>query len=238
MFFENLFAAKGLTKIWVEKIELKEKKNTAAFYLFSREIIDFKAIDDIEDEIKNRYENAVNIEIHIRYELKEWKEEELVEKIKGNIYYVIGKGSNILSKAKDKIKLEFKDDSFNIIINNRLLIREFTDKDIERKLLKLMGDYNLNYKIRTTCQEEKEGGDLEAERIFEEELQKNLEIIKNNTSSKKSSADSQKAYGRTRKKYNFDDMPLSSISELTSDSGLVKIKGRIISAEKINSRFP
>jgi hypothetical protein len=71
MFFENLFAAKGLTKIWVEKIELKEKKNTAAFYLFSREIIDFKAIDDIEDEIKNRYENAVNIEIHIRYELKE-----------------------------------------------------------------------------------------------------------------------------------------------------------------------
>jgi DNA polymerase-3 subunit alpha (Gram-positive type) len=232
MFFENLFAAKGLTKIWVEKIELKEKKNTAAFYLFSREIIDFKAIDDIEDEIKNRYENAVNIEIHIRYELKEWKEEELVEKIKGNIYYVIGKGSNILSKAKDKIKLEFKDDSFNIIINNRLLIREFTDKDIERKLLKLMGDYNLNYKIRTTCQEEKEGGDLEAERIFEEELQKNLEIIKNNTSSKKSSADSQKAYGRTRKKYNFDDMPLSSISELTSDSGLVKIKGRIISAEK------
>jgi DNA polymerase-3 subunit alpha (Gram-positive type) len=234
MFFKKLFKDKGLNELVLDKIEVISNKNTVAFHLSCQEIIDFKSLEDLEKEIKDHYNKAVDVEIHVTYDLKDLESQNLVEKLKENIYYIMGKASTILAKARDNIKIEFEDDSFIIIVNNILLFKELSDKKIERKLLKIMEDYKLTYKIHTILQEAKEEADVKAQRILQEELQKSLEIIKNNNSStKKPSTDSQKFNGRrSRKRIDFDALPFSSISELTSDSGLVKIKGRIINAEK------
>ena len=234
MFLKKLFADNGLEKITIEKVEVKEKKNTVAFHLLSQEIIDFNAIENIENEIKNRYSNAVEVEIHIKYELNGNVTQENIEKIRDNIFYLISKGSNILSKAKDNIKLEFKDDCFFIFANNQLLIKELIDNKIEKKLIKIMGDYNLTYNIKTIYQEAESEAAITAQRIFDEELQKKLEIINNNSSEKKLVTNSQKVNyrKRSRKKFDFDSQDLSLISELTNDSGFVKIKGRIVNLDK------
>jgi len=65
-------------------------------------------------------------------------------------------------------------------------------------------------------------------------LKKNLEIIKNNSSEKKPANKSQEGSykKRSRKKIDFDSIPVSLISELTNDSGVVNIKGKIVNVDK------
>ena len=234
MFLKKLFTENGLEKITIDKVEVKENKNTVKFNLLSQEIIDFNAIENIENQIRNRYNNTVDIEIYIKYELNGNENQANIEKVADNIFYIISNGSNMLSKAKDNIKLKFKDDCFYIIAYNQLLIDELIDNNIEKKLMKIMLEYNLTYKIKAIYQEAEGEAAITAQRIFDEELQKKLEVISSNSTEKKPADNSQNSSyrKRPRKKIDFNNIPLSDISDITNDSGLVKIKGRVVKADK------
>jgi DNA polymerase-3 subunit alpha (Gram-positive type) len=231
MFFKKMFTAKSLDNIKIKRIEVKEKTNTIILYALSHEIIDFNHIDSIKEEIRKHYNNSVNVEIYLKYKLDKNIN---IEKIKENLFFIINKSSNILSKAKDNIKIEFKDDCFFVIADNKLLIDELNDNNIERKLKNLISDYNLDYNIKAIYNEAEEEAAITAQRIFDQALKKNLEIIKNNSSEKKPNGKSQEGSykKRSRKKIDFDSIPMSLISEITNDSGVVNIKGKIVNVDK------
>ncbi|HQO94820.1 MAG TPA: PolC-type DNA polymerase III [Sedimentibacter sp.] len=231
MLFNKIFTAESLDNIKIEKIEVIEKTNTINLHALSQEIIDFNHIENIKDEISKHYNNSVNVEIYLKYKLDKSIN---IEKIKENLFYIINKSSNILSKAKDNIKIEFKDDCFFVIADNKLLIDELNENNIERKLKKLICDYNLDYNIKAIYNEAEEEAAITAQRIFDQALKKNLEIIKNNSSEKKPANKSQEGSykKRSRKKIDFDSIPVSLISELTNDSGVVNIKGKIVNVDK------
>ena len=231
MLFNKIFTDESLDKIKIQKIEVIEKTNTINLHALSQEIIDFNHIENIKDEISKHYNNSVNVEIYLKYKLEKNIN---IEKIKENLLYIINKSSNILSKAKDNIKIEFKDECFFVIADNKLLIDELNDNNIERKLKKLICDYNLDYNIKAIYNEAEEEAAITAQRIFDQALKKNLEIIKNNSSEKKPNGKSQDGSykKRSRKKIDFDSIPVSLISELTNDSGVVNIKGKIVNVDK------
>jgi DNA polymerase-3 subunit alpha (Gram-positive type) len=231
MLFNKIFTDESLDKIKIQKIEVIERTNTINLHALSQEIIDFNHIENIKDEISKHYNNSVNVEIYLKYKLDKNIN---IEKIKENLFYIINKSSNILSKAKDNIKIEFKDDCFFVIADNKLLIDELNENNIERKLKKLICDYNLDYNIKAIYNEAEEEAAITAQRIFDQALKKNLEIIKNNSSEKKPANKSQEGSykKRSRKKIDFDSIPVSLISELTNDSGVVNIKGKIVNVDK------
>jgi DNA polymerase-3 subunit alpha (Gram-positive type) len=231
MLFNKIFTDESLDKIKIQKIEVIERTNTINLHALSQEIIDFNHIENIKDEISKHYNNSVNVEIYLKYKLEKNIN---IEKIKENLFYIINKSSNILSKAKDNIKIEFKDDCFFVIADNKLLIDELNENNIERKLKKLICDYNLDYNIKAIYNEAEEEAAITAQRIFDQALKKNLEIIKNNSSEKKPANKSQEGSykKRSRKKIDFDSIPVSLISELTNDSGVVNIKGKIVNVDK------
>ncbi len=231
MIFKKMFTAKSLDNIKIKRIEVIEKTNTIILYALSHEIIDFNHIDSIKEEIRKHYNNSVNVEIYLKYKLDKNIN---IEKIKENLFFIINKSSNILSKAKDNIKIEFKDDCFFVIADNKLLIDELNDNNIERKLKNLISDYNLDYNIKAIYNEAEEEAAITAQRIFDQALKKNLEIIKNNSSEKKPNGKSQEGSykKRSRKKIDFDSIPMSLISEITNDSGVVNIKGKIVNVDK------
>ncbi|MFA7550224.1 MAG: PolC-type DNA polymerase III, partial [Sedimentibacter sp.] len=231
MFLKNLFAANDLDDIKIDKIEVLENTNTIILYALSQEIIDLNHIENIKEEIRKHYNNIVNIEIQLNYKLSKNIN---VEKIKENIFYIINKSSNMLSKAKDNIMIEFKNDCFFVIANNKLLINELIDNNIERKVKNLICEYTLNYNIETIYQEAEDEAAITTQRIFDEELKKSLQVIKNNSSERKPANKAQegKYKKRSRKKIDFDSIPLSVISDITNDSGVVKIKGRIVNVDK------
>lgn len=231
MLFNKIFTDESLDKIKIQKIEVIERTNTINLHALSQEIIDFNHIENIKDEISKHYNNSVNVEIYLKYKLDKSIN---IEKIKENLLYIINKSSNILSKAKDNIKIEFKDECFFVIADNKLLIDELNDNNTERKLKKLICDYNLDYNIKAIYNEAEEEAAITAQRIFDQALKKNLEIIKNNSSEKKPANKSQEGSykKRSRKKIDFDSIPVSLISELTNDSGVVNIKGKIVNVDK------
>ena len=231
MLFNKIFTDESLDKIKIQKIEVIERTNTINLHALSQEIIDFNHIENIKDEISKHYNNSVNVEIYLKYKLEKNIN---IEKIKENLFYIINKSSNILSKAKDNIKIEFKDECFFVIADNKLLIDELNDNNTERKLKKLICDYNLDYNIKAIYNEAEEEAAITAQRIFDQALKKNLEIIKNNSSEKKPANKSQEGSykKRSRKKIDFDSIPVSLISELTNDSGVVNIKGKIVNVDK------
>ena len=231
MLFNKIFTDESLDKIKIQKIEVIERTNTINLHALSQEIIDFNHIENIKDEISKHYNNSVNVEIYLKYKLEKNIN---IEKIKENLFYIINKSSNILSKAKDNIKIEFKDECFFVIADNKLLIDELNENNIERKLKKLICDYNLDYNIKAIYNEAEEEAAITAQRIFDQALKKNLEIIKNNSSEKKPANKSQEGSykKRSRKKIDFDSIPVSLISELTNDSGVVNIKGKIVNVDK------
>ncbi|HOA19904.1 MAG TPA: PolC-type DNA polymerase III [Sedimentibacter sp.] len=231
MLFNKIFTDESLDKIKIQKIEVIERTNTINLHALSQEIIDFNHIENIKDEISKHYNNSVNVEIYLKYKLEKNIN---IEKIKENLLYIINKSSNILSKAKDNIKIEFKDECFFVIADNKLLIDELNDNNTERKLKKLICDYNLDYNIKAIYNEAEEEAAITAQRIFDQALKKNLEIIKNNSSEKKPANKSQEGSykKRSRKKIDFDSIPVSLISELTNDSGVVNIKGKIVNVDK------
>lgn len=236
MFFNNIFAEfNGLENITIEKVEVIKNNNTVIFHALSQNIIDFFQIENAENKIKMHYKNIVEIKLHIEYMLNaNVNEYELIEKIKDNIIYTIIQGSNILSKAKDNIKIEFKDDCFFVIANNKLLMNELNDNNLERKIMKIIGEYNLSYNVKIVYQEVEDEVAITAQKIFHEELKKNLEIIKNNSTIKTANTtkNGNNFRRRSRKKIDFDSIPISNISEITNDSGNVNIKGKIISVDK------
>lgn len=236
MVFNNIFAKfKGLENIRIEKVEVVRSINTVIFHAISQEIIDFFYMENAENEIKRHYKNAVDIKLDIKYKV-DAEGKELTKSISDNILYIITKSSSILSKAKDNIRIEFKDDGFFVIVNNKLLIKELNDYYIERKISKLIGDYGLSHNITIIYEEAEDEAAITAQNIFEDELKKNLEIIKSNAVSEKKAADNfqngNNFKRKPRKKIDFNTIPLSNISEITDDSGIVNIKGRIINADK------
>ncbi len=235
MIFNNIFAKfKGLEDIKIEKVEVVKNKNTVIFHAISKEIIDFFHIESSENEIKKHYKNAVDIKLAIQYKIN-INGNEFIEKITDNIYFTIMKGSNILSKAKENIRIEFQDGYFSVIANNKLLLNELNDNNIERKITKIIRDYNLTYNVKTIYQETEDEVAITTQQIFEDELKKSIEIIKNNTVSEKKTSDTTQNGNnfkrKARKKIDFNTIPLSNISDITDDSGIVNIKGKIINAE-------
>ena len=234
MFLKDAFKDKGLVNIEVEKIEVSENNETVKVHILSREIIGLNIIENIESQLKQHYDNAVDFKLHIEYNLDKSAKKE-IEIIKDNIFHIIQKSSSILAKAKDNINIEFKDDCFFITANNKLLINELDDSKTLGKIKKLMDEYKIDCQAKTIYQEAEDEAAITAQRIFDEELKKNLELINNNSSSEKKPVNnSQKDNFRksSRKKFDFDSLPVSLISDITIDSGLVNIKGKIVNVEK------
>ena len=233
MFLKNIFVNNGFKSMKIERIEVSENNNTVIFHALSQEIIDLAHIENIEDKIKQHYNNAIEPKIHIKYKLSNNAAHD-IERIINNMFYIINESSNILAKAKDNIKIEFKDDCFFVIANNQLIINELIDNNIERKLNNLICEYNLTYNIKTIYKEAEDEAAITAQKIFDEELKKSQEIINNNSSEKKPASNTQNGSfrKRTKRKIDFERIPLSVISDITNESGVVNIKGRILNIDK------
>ncbi len=244
MFFENILKTeelKALKDLTIEKIEVYKNQNTVRFNTVSSSIIEFYDIDCAIDKIKKHY-HGVNIDLNIDYRLKdtyEDKNELFIEKIINNFFYCLKKSSAVLAKATEGIKIEFNNDEFIITANNTLLMSELENNNIEKKLNKILMDYNCPFNIKTFLNETECEAALTAQQILDEELKKSMEIIKNNGSNiseKRTNTESYQKTGnfpRRRKKVDADfSIPLSKIAEITTDSGIVNIKGKIINLEK------
>ena len=234
MVFKNIFAeCKGLENIRIEKIEIIKNENKVVFHGASENIIDFYNIEFAEEKINNYYDNAVNIKLELKYNLKTVD----TDKIINNIYYLIENSSNILSKGKDNIWIQFKDNSFILTLKNKLLINEIKNINLERKIKKILDNYNCSYNIKFIYQEAEDEAALTAQQIFDEELKKNMELIKNNNVTGKKVQNTYEKGNNFRRRNGRNttvdfNIPVSKISEITIDSGNVNIKGKIISLEK------
>ena len=242
MFFNNILKTdelKSFKDLTIEKIEVIKNQNIVKFNAVSSSIIDFYEIDYATDKIQKQYN--VNIELNIDYDLDDtYKSDKLfIEKVINNFFYCIKKYSAVLSKAAESIKIEFSNDEFVIKANNTLLMNELENNSIEKKLANILKNYRCSDSIKIILDETYGETAVTAQQILDEELKKSMEIIKNNVSivaEKKTNAESYKKSGnfpRRRKKNETDfSIPLSKISEITEDSGIVNIKGKIISCDK------
>ena len=234
MFFNNILKTdelKSFKDLTIEKIEVIKNQNIVKFNAVSSSIIDFYEIDYATDKIQKQYN--VNIELNIDYDLDDtYKSDKLfIEKVINNFFYCIKKYSAVLSKAAESIKIEFSNDEFVIKANNTLLMNELENNSIEKKLANILKNYRCSDSIKIILDETYGETAVTAQQILDEELKKSMEIIKNNVSivaEKKTNAESYKKSGnfpRRRKKNETDfSIPLSKISEITEDSGIVNIK--------------
>jgi len=244
MFFNNILNAdecKSLENITLEKIEVLKNRNAVKIYADSDCIIDFCDLDYAVNKIKKYYNNTINIVMAINYNLSDTylkKNDLIIEKLKGNLYYYIKKSSYVLEKAIDSIKIDFENNEFVLKVNSKLLINELNNVNAEKMLGKIIKEYNFSYSVKMIHHESEDEAAVTAQQIFEEELKKSIEIInKNNTAEKRPNSDAQQYAGgfkkRTRKKIDVDfNIPFSKISEITTESGIVNVIGRIINIEK------
>jgi DNA polymerase-3 subunit alpha (Gram-positive type) len=115
--------------------------------------------------------------------------------------------------------------------------------NIEKKLNKILMSYKCPLNLKLFHDETENEGAIAVQRIFDEELKKSNEMIQNtNTVSEKKSlqpykvdnSDGLKKPYRSRKSENIDykSMPVSKMAEITDESGIVNIKGKIINLDK------
>lgn len=241
MFFNNILQSgecSSFKNLKIEKVEVIKKHNAVKFYGVSDCIIDFNEIDYAVNNIKNHYNN-VNIALDIHYNLRDTflntnEINETNEKIKSNFLYLIKKTSKVLGKAINKINIEFNSNIITITVADKFLFDELVNTDIERKLRKLLKDYNLEYELNIIINEKENEAALTAQQIHEE-LERYIDLSENkqsvNEKSTNFSFESNNNFRRYKSQVNFN-MPFSKISDLTIESGLVNIKGKIINFEK------
>lgn len=249
MFFNNILnieECKSLINVKLEKIEVVKKDNTIKVYADSDCIIDFSDVDYAISTIKKHYNNSINIEMILNYNIEESyynKKDFIVEKIKYNFYYLIKKSSFVLNKAVNNIEINFHDDNFVLKVNNELILSELKKVNIEEKLKKVLRNYKFPLSVRLFHDENENQTAFTAQKIFDEELKKSNDIIQNsNTISEKKTSQPYKSENsdgfkktfRSRKNENVDfkSVPVSKISEITDESGIVNIKGKIINLDK------
>lgn len=242
MFFDNILKTdelKSFKDLRIEKIEVIKSLNTIRFKSVSSSIIDFYEIDYAADKIQKQYN--VNIELNIDYDLDDtYKGSKLfIDKVINNFFYCMKKCSSVLSKASESLKIEFNNDEYIIKANNTLLMNELESGGIEKKLLTILKNYNSSNSIKLVLDDAENETAMTAQKILDEELKKSMEIIKsnsNNVPEKKTSTEAFKksgTYPKRRRKNETDfSIPLSKISEITEDSGVVNIKGKIVNLDK------
>lgn len=223
MFFNNVLntdECKSLENITLEKIEVLKKQNAVKIYAISDCIIDFCDIDYAITKLKKHYNN-VNVLIDITYNLSNsyLKNEFIVEKIRNNLLYFIKKSSKMMEKSINFIKVEMEDNDYIIKVSRKLLYNELVSLNIDRKIKKIINDYRCPYNVKLILLEAENEAAITNNPIVAEKRTNpaNYQNINN--------------YRRRKAEVNFN-MPLTKISDITTDSGIVNIKGKIVSIDK------
>jgi len=249
MFFDNILnieECKSLKNVRLEKIEVVKKDNTIKVYADSDIVIDFSDVDYAINKIKKHYNNSINIEIILNYDVEESyynKKDFIIEKIKNNFYYLIKKSSFVLNKAINHIEIDFNDDNFVLKVSNELLLSELKKVNIEEKFKKILRNYKFPLSVKLFHNETENEAALTVQKIFDEELKRSNEIIQNSNSVsekkpaqtyKADSSDGFKKTFRSRKSetVDFKSISVSKISDITDESGMVNVKGKIINLDK------
>lgn len=248
MFFDyilNIEECGSLKNVKLEKVEIVKKHNTIKVYADSDSVIDFSDVDYAINTIKTHYNNSINIEMILNYNFDESyynKKDFIIEKIKNNFYYLIKKSSFVLNKAINNIEIDFHDDNFVLKVNNELLLSELKKVNIEEKFKRILRSYKFPLSVKLLHDENENEAALTVQKIFDEELKRSNEMIQNSVVSEKKpsqpyktdNSDSFKKPFRPRKSENIDfkSVPVSKISEITDESGIVNVKGKIINLEK------
>ncbi len=248
MFFENILnldECKSLKNVRLEKIEVEKKYNNVKIYADADCIIDFSDIDYVVDTLKDHYNNSISIEMILSYNLNiTYNLKENIDKIINNFYHIIKKSSFVLNKAVNNIFINFDDEEFILKVNNELLLNELKTANIEDKLKKILRSYKFPFSIKMLHYEAiDDEAAMTVKRLFDEELKKSVELIQSNNTvnekkpSKLYQADNtdrfKKPYkARKREDVNFNSIPTLKISDITNESGMVNIKGKIINLEK------
>lgn len=249
MFFDNILdieECKSLKNVKLEKIEVVKKDNTIKIYADSDSIIDFSDVDYAINTIKKHYNNSINMEMILNYNVEESyneKKDFIIEKIKNNFYYLIKKSSFVLNKAICNINIDFNDNNFVLNVNSELLLSEMKKLNIEEKLKKILRSYKCPLNIKIFHDETENEAAITVQKIFDEELKKSNEMIQNSNSvSEKKvtqpyradNSDGFKKPFRSRKSeiVDFKAIPVSKMSEVTDESGIVNVKGKIINLDK------
>jgi DNA polymerase-3 subunit alpha (Gram-positive type) len=220
MFFNNILNSNEYSRlgnISLEKIEVLKKHNSVKIYAITDCIIDFCDIDFTINKIKKHYNNSINIVLEIEYKLSDAylsKQDFVIEKIKNNLLYLIKKNSPMLARTTGAIKIEFKNNIFSVKIGNKLLLDELSNLNIEKILNKIINDYKCSYTVKLIFHESK---GIEA-----------FIPIKNMNSDNNKNSNN---FVKKKEVKNFN-LPFTKISEITSEMGLVNIKGKIINVDK------
>jgi DNA polymerase-3 subunit alpha (Gram-positive type) len=244
MFFDNILNAeecKSLKNVKLEKIEVVKKHNTIKIYADSDCIIDFCDVDHAKQRIKKHFNNSVNVDIVFKYNFDELylkMDELIIDKIKSNLLYCIQKSSFVLEKASgSSIDIDFIGGGFILKVKSELILNEVKKSDIEEKLKRILKSYKVPYSLTVEHHEAHEEAALTAQKMFEYELKKSIEIIQSSNPSAEKKPQQQAAGDtfrrrRRREEVNYESIPLSKIADVTNDSGMVKVKGKIINIDR------
>lgn len=236
MLFDNILKVdevKSLQNTKLDKIEVVKNHNTIKVYANSDTIVDFSDIEYAVNKVKKFYKNAINIEMIINYDFKDNyinNKELIINKIINNFYYFIKRNSTSLYKAIDNIIINFNDDVFLIKIKNKHVFNEFNKIKAEVKFKKILKSYKFSYDIKTIYEEQEDENDLIIQRLFDEELKRNEELIKQQNYVVDDGFKKQRF--KRKEVFDFNSIPITKMSDVTTESGLVNVKGKIINIDK------
>ncbi|MDF2676086.1 MAG: PolC-type polymerase [Bacillota bacterium] len=236
MLFDNILKVeevKSLQNTKLDKIEVVKNHNTIKVYANSDIIVDFSDIEYAVKKVKKFYNNAINIEIIFNYDFKDNyinNKEQIVNKVINNFYYFIKKSSVALYKAIDNIIINFNDDVFLIKIKNKHVFNEFNKIKAEVKFKKILKSYKFSYDIKTIYEEQEDEEDIIIQRLFDEELKRNEERVKNQNYVVDDGFKKQRF--KRKEIFDFNSIPITKMSDVTTESGLVNVKGKIINIDK------
>ncbi|WP_326909158.1 PolC-type DNA polymerase III [Sedimentibacter sp. MB31-C6] len=246
MFFNrilNFEECKSIRDIKLNKIEVLKKSNKVRIYAESNCIADFCDIDYAVNKIKEYFDNSINFEIKLNYNFDDsylGNDKLIREKLKSNFYYFLKKTSFVIEKAVHHINIEFDNDQILLKVQNKILYDELNKMNIEGKFINIINNYKLAYNFKIILNEAENEAALTAQQLLDDELKKNIEVIQNSydtrekkqTKSVVSEKEGFKRRARKRKEIDFNSVPISKMSEVTSDSGVVNVKGKIINIDK------
>lgn len=257
----NYEECKSLQYVKLEKIEVLKNKNKIKLHISTDSIVEFYEVDYAIDQIQNYYKNTVSIEMVFYYNLNCESYEDVnkfFDNIKNNFIYIIKKESFKLNKTIAYIDISLLDNEIIIKIKNNILLNEFNKLKLEKKLSELIGSYKIPVNLKVICDLNETVNTSNAQKIFEEEIKKSIENIKminNNTNSNNSnyltnsesynnfsnkkeinsfSTQNGEKYNRKPRKVKEVDftISISKLSEIDADSGMVNVKGKVISIDK------
>ena len=227
----------------IEKIYINSVKKTFKLIINSDEIINQNDIDILEQALKKKFYKFEDVNINIKFNLKDLDKNDILRKYFPNIIFLIKKEMPSSSAWIDSVNWSLEKETFILSINSEIAIHVLKSREID-KLIKARIKENLgmNLNVRFECLENVEGeikDYTERKENEENRLLANVDFSSNTNSEskaqkpvskkedffKRSKASPNMLYGR-----NLEGEEMK-ISQIDIDTGIATVEGEIFDLE-------